>query len=105
MNMEIVRFYRGMCGNQRANTLEEMLTWSDGKLEADHDWIQWAFPSNERSMLNGEAPVLDREEAETFQNDLQLQEKVKQCLIRFLSFLSLKIIEDGEKVVIDWDNE
>lgn len=99
--MQIVEFYRGERGNQCGHKLDEMLTWSNGALEMDHDYVQWMFPSNERSMLNGEAPTLTKEESKIFEADPALQEKVKQSLVRFLDFLHFKLSRDDEAVLIE----
>jgi hypothetical protein len=98
--MEIVRFYKGMCGNNVADTLEDVWTWSHGKLEMDHDWIQWAFPSNEPSKMNSAAPTLSRTQAEVFKQDAELQQKVKKSFLVFLDFLGLKMVRDDEVVEI-----
>lgn len=99
--MEIVKFYRGERGNQNGHKLEEILNWTDGALEMDHDWVQWVFPSNERSMLNGEAPTMTKQEAQIFETDPELREKVKQSFVRFLDFLQFQLVEDGDKVLIE----
>jgi hypothetical protein len=103
--MKIVEFYRGERANNAGHTLEEILTWSNGALEMDHDWVQWVFGSNERSMLNGEAPTLTKEESDIFKSDPELQEKVKQSFIRILRFLDFKLSKDGEEILIEPKDE
>jgi hypothetical protein len=100
-DMDIVRFYKGMCGNNVANTLEEVWTWDHGKLEMDHDWVQWAFPSNEPSKMNSAAPTLTREESEVFLSDPELQKRVKKSFLVFLDFLGLKLTRDDEVITIE----
>lgn len=97
--MKVLEFYRGG-GNTNGHTLEEILKWSDGALEMDHDWVQFVFGSNEPSKLNGDAPTLTKEESDIFKADPELQEKVKQAFLRFLKFLHFKLESDGEKPVI-----
>lgn len=92
--MKIVEFYRGERGNQNGHMLDEILTWSNGALDMDHDWVQWAFPSNEASMLNGEAPVMTKAESELFENDPSLQGKMEQSFLRFLSYLGFKMAQE-----------
>ena len=99
--MQIVEFYRGTRGNQNNAKLEDILKWSNGALEMDHDYVQWMFPSNEVSMMNAHAPVMSKEESEIFQNDPELKEKAKQSFVRFLNFLQLKLVQDDELVVIE----
>jgi len=96
----IVDFYRGERGNCNGHRLDDILTWNNGQLEMDHDYIQWIFPSNEPSMMNGDAPVMTREDCQVFQSDPELQEKVKQAFVRFLSFLEFKLVEDEPNSVL-----
>lgn len=104
--MKIVEFYRGERGNQNGHMLEDIVTnWTDGMLEMDHDYVQWLFPSNERSMLNGEAPTLTREESKVFEADPELREKVKQSFVRFLNFLGFKLSRDDDVVLIEPKDE
>lgn len=97
--MQIVDFYRGERGNNVGHTLADMMTWTNGQLEMDHDWVQWVFASNERSMMNGEAPVLTKDESKIFESDPELQDKVKQSFIRMLTFLDFKLTKDDESGV------
>lgn len=89
--MRIVSFYREEIPNQNGAFLKDIMKFSHGAMEMDHDYVQWLFPSNERSMLNGEAPTLTKEESEVFQNDPVLKEKVRQAFYKFLDFLALHI--------------
>lgn len=100
--MKIVEFYRGERGNQNGHMLDEILTWSNGALDMDHDWVQWVFASNEASMLNGEAPVMTKAESELFENDPSLQDKMEQSFLRFLSYLGFEVvIKDAVKPHIE----
>lgn len=103
--MQVVEFYRGERGNQNGDKLEDILKWTNGQLEMDHDYVQWMFPSNEMSMLNGEAPTLAKHESDIFKADPALQAKVKESLVRFLEFLDFKLTEDGETVKVDPKDE
>jgi hypothetical protein len=92
--MKIVEFYRGERGNTNGDTLDEIMSWTDGQLEMDHDWIQWALPSNERSMLNGDAPTMTKDECRAFNEDVELQEKARKTFERFLDFLGFRLTSD-----------
>lgn len=92
--MQIVEFYRGDRGNHVGYTLENILSWSNGAWELDHDYIQWVLPSNEASMLNSEAPVMTPVEHELFKADPALSARVQDTFFKFLDFLGLKF-EDG----------
>lgn len=89
----IVDFYRDEIGNTNGNRRLEILGWSDGALEMDHDYIQWLFPSNEASNFNCDAPTLTQEEAAIFQADPELQEKVRESFVRILKFFEFELSE------------
>lgn len=99
--MEIIKFYRGERGNQNGDMLEDILKKSNYWLEIDHDYVQWLFPSIERSQMNYDAPTMTIEEVSAFEEDEDLQQKVKQSFIRFLNFLELKLTQDNDEVVIE----
>lgn len=100
MDTPIVDFYCGERGNQNGTKLDEMMNYTLGQMEMDHDYIQWMFPSNERSRMNGDAPTLSKVEANWFQDTPDLQEKVKLSLIKFLDFLGLELKEENDQVLI-----
>ncbi len=93
---KIIDFYSGLCGNQNGDTLEDMLKWHDGRLEMDHDYVQWMFPSNEPSSLNGESPTMTLD-----QSSPELQGRVKHSFVRFLAFLGFKLSRDDEIIEIE----
>lgn len=94
MYMQIIEFYREERGNNNGDTLEEILNWPDGALEVDHDYIQWLFPSNEQSQLNGDAPTLTKEESNIFFAESDLSNKVQKSFHRFLRFLGMHLVND-----------
>ncbi|KAF3182382.1 hypothetical protein TWF106_004951 [Orbilia oligospora] len=81
----VLRFYKG--DNIQGRTLEEILEWSDSKLEYTHDFIQMLFPIPERSnfMLHP-AATLDEQTIEAFRNDPELQASMRMALARMLRF-------------------
>ncbi|KAK6507348.1 hypothetical protein TWF481_005785 [Arthrobotrys musiformis] len=81
----VLRFYEG--DNIQGRTLEEILEWSDTKLEYTHDFIQILFPIPERSnfMLHP-AATLDEQTMEAFRNRPELQASMRRALARMLQF-------------------
>lgn len=102
----LIDFYRDEIGNTNGNTRQEILGWSDGALEMDHDYIQWLFPSNEPSNFNCDAPTLTQEEATIFQADPELREKVKESFVRILKFFEFELSEedyqDEHSIIPGW---
>lgn len=94
--MKIVKFYRGEIKNSDNWSLEEMWKFSLGELEMDHSYIQYMFPSNEPSMMNGDSPTMTKEESHIFKNDPELQEKVKKSFLVILNFFGFELVsQDG----------
>lgn len=100
--MKIVEFYRGERANVMGNKLEDIMMFTHGQLEMDHDYVQWLFPSNEPSMLNGDAPCLTKQEAEIFLGDPILQSRIFNSFEKMLGFLGFSVCEDYlGNIVID----
>ena len=99
--MKCVQFYKGEIPNKKNCWLYQMIKWSNFTLEADHDYIQWMFPSNEPSQMVADSPVLTKEESEIFQSDISLQEKVKTSFRRFLNFLDFELVNEEIKPMKD----
>lgn len=69
-----------------------------------HSWVQFVFPTNEPSGFNYDAPVLTKEDSETFIKSAELKDKVKTSLCRMLRFFELEIVEDGDTIEIEPTN-
>ncbi|RVD89989.1 uncharacterized protein DFL_000972 [Arthrobotrys flagrans] len=81
----VLRFYEG--DNIQGRTLEEILEWSDSKLEYTHDFIQILFPIPERSNFTlHPAATLDERTMEAFRNKPELQASMRRALARMLRF-------------------
>jgi hypothetical protein len=85
----VVAFYSGGVDNRR-RTLEELWSWSDDRLEAVHDYIQWMFPTVQPSGVNPFAPQVTRQTIEAFESDPLLRDRLRRSLDRMLSFYGLR---------------
>ncbi len=72
--------------NGRGVSVETIVAADDGWLEDRHDWVQWAFPNQEPSMFNDEAPVWDDDEAHALPP--RAVENLRRLLARYEDFLS-----------------
>ena len=84
---ELQKFYRDEA-NASGYTWSLVMAWDDGELEAVHDFIQWLFPTDERSRFNPDAPVLDAEDMKVFRDSF-FQERLRQAAKRFRLFYKL----------------
>ena len=94
---KLIAFYRGEGTDARGRTLAEVGAFSDGRMEAVHDFIQWLFPLRESSRFNPDAPLLTDADVAAFRAEPALREALRASLVRFLAFLGLAI--EGERVV------
>lgn len=91
--MKVIGFYNGHIPNSQGHFFEEIMGWSHGFMEADHDWVQWVFPTNEPSQFSWEAPLLSRKESELFSVDIYLQKKAIRAFEKMLGFLGLSLVD------------
>lgn len=84
----IVRFYDYdiQAKDALGRTQEEILSWSDIRLERSHNYIQMLFPLPEGSPYNFEAPIVDREVMLAFRSRSELRNRLRQSFERMLEF-------------------
>ena len=94
---KITEFYTGGREPHHQHTLAEMWEKDDDFWEYSHSHIQWAFPLNELSNFNPDAPLLTEEDIAVFKSDPKIQLNFLMSFCRFLNFLGLDYQE--KKVV------
>jgi hypothetical protein len=94
---QLIDFYRGEGTDAEGRRLDDILAWSNGRLEAVHDFIQWLFPLPEPSRFNADAPLLTPEDIAAFRQDPALRANLRRSFERILLFLGLQE-QDGEVV-------
>jgi hypothetical protein len=95
----IIAFYDGTEPDHRGRYLHEIQQWTDGQLEAVHDYIQWVFPLPERSGFNVAAPVLTRESIREFSARPDLQEKLRVSFLRMMNFYGFEA-RSGQQITV-----
>jgi len=71
--------------------LADILAQDDYWLEASHDYIQWLFPTKEKSRVTPGAPTITSEIEREFKKDSILQDHLKASFARILHFYGLEI--------------
>ncbi len=87
----ILEFYNGEGVDHRGRYLEDIVEWSDERLEYTHDYIQWLFPLTEGSAVNPDAPILDADTIAEFRARTNLGENLRRSFVRMLRFYGLKL--------------
>ena len=93
-----VSFYSGG-PDDAGRTLAEIVAWDNDRLEAVHDYIQWVFPTRQRSGVNPSAPLITDATVGAFEQDTALRDRLRQSLDRMLVFYGLAW--SGDRIVID----
>ena len=88
----IVSFYSGGT-DDRGRTLDAILAWSDDRLEAVHDYIQWVFPTRAPSGVNPFAPLVTADTTAGFESP-DLRARLRRSLDRMLAFYGLRRTTD-----------
>ena len=91
MASPLIAFYSGAAPDHRGRFLRDIQQWSDERLEAVHDYIQWLFPLPEPSPVNPLAPLLDRPAIEAFHAQPELRRSLGVSLARMLRFYGLEL--------------
>jgi hypothetical protein len=87
---ELLAFYGDEEGRTASGyTLEQVLGWDDEDWELQHDFIQWLFATNEPSMYNPDAPVLDAATIARFRADPLLRHRLRRAFDRWLAFCGI----------------
>ena len=84
----IVRFYDPAIQAKDAlgRTHEQILSWSNDKLEHSHNYIQMLFPLPEGSPFNWSAPIIDYETMKAFRARSELRQGLRESFERMLTF-------------------
>lgn len=97
--MDFVAFYLGKAPDHMGRTLEDILRWSDHKLEASHNFIQVLFPLLESSHHVPNAPVLDEAALAEFQNSAAIKKNLLRSLQLMLRFYGFRLAADKIEIV------
>jgi hypothetical protein len=78
-----------LLGNKNVSdkNLEWVLLATPRKLSEEHDWVQWAFPTDEPSRFNPFAPVLTKDEVVEISGDYEAMGNYLQLVDKFLDYL------------------
>ncbi len=97
----LLDFYRHAGPDTEGRSLHEIRAWNNARLEGVHDYIQWLFPTRQRSAFNASAPSVGAAEIATFQQDAKLRAELVASLRQMLAFYGFDYREnDAGKPVI-----
>jgi hypothetical protein len=85
-NLPLHGFLAGFGRDARGRSASDVLAFSDERLEAVHDYIQWLFPLPTRSAAQPDAPILSAAEIEAIRADAFALATVRRAADRMLQF-------------------
>jgi opioid growth factor receptor-like protein len=91
--MNFADFYLEKAPDHLGRKLEDILCWSDDKLEVRHDFIQILFPLTEPSAHIPSAPVLDAATLAEFQKNPTIQQNLLRSFQLMLRFYGFQLID------------
>ena len=103
----LIPFYLGEATDSEGRWLRDLRAWNAGRLESVHDYIQWLFPTRQRSQFNASAPTLDAATIQAFRSDDRLRAALLDSLGQMLAFYGFRARdEDGRPIIepaANWD--
>ena len=96
----ILDYYRGEGTDQSNRTLRDVWNFSFQKLEQVHDYIQWLFPTSQRSVFNDNAPVLTLFDKMEFSNIFVYRKHLNRSLDVMLKFYGLERHHTNGRIVV-----
>ena len=85
----LINFYEEAGTDQSGRTFNGIILLNDESLEKSHDFIQWLFPTTQKSAFNKQTPVINDEVVERFNTDKFLIHNFRRAVQRIRSFLDL----------------
>lgn len=82
----LITFLSGSGKDSNKRTLEDVLSFSDTKLENEHDYIQWLFPLREQSGAIWDAPTLSNVDITYASKNTSVQDNFSKGLERITAF-------------------
>jgi len=89
MSQQLVDFFINDGTDHNNRTLDIILSYSDGKLEATHDCIQWMFPLHEKSFHSVTSQVLDENDINQLQKSSIAKNNMLKTFDRICKFFGV----------------
>jgi len=100
---KLILFYLGSHPDHQGRYLAEILEQNDHWLEASHDYIQWIFPTTEKSRVKPGAPTITKEIQSEFHKDELLRNHLKASYFRMLEFYGLESMNNSIRKSDNWE--
>jgi len=85
---DVLNFLEQTSGDHRKRMIIDIWAWHDDEWENEHDFIQWLFPLNEKSMSVPNAPVIREPEVSWIKDSTLAQDSLRRSTERYKEFLA-----------------
>ena len=85
---DVLNFLEEKSGDHQKRMISEIWGWPDDAWECEHDFIQWLFPLNEKSMSVPNAPVIREPEISWIRESETAQIALRRSADRYKIFLA-----------------
>lgn len=96
----LLDYYRGLGTDQSNRTIRDVWNFSFEKLEHVHDYIQWLFPTSQRSVFNANAPVLTLFDRIEFSKRIIYRKHLNRSLDVMLTFYGLERYSLNGEIIV-----
>ena len=94
----VLAFFENKATSLQVTTAEDVLKFNSTQLEEDHRFIQWAFPTDQRSRYAPDAPVLNGNEVVSLRRNAAVASGLKAVFDKMLAFYGLN--NEGETLCV-----
>lgn len=98
-NDPLFHFFLGDGKDNQRRGLEEILQWDNARKEKVHDYIQWLFPTYQRSQFNRDAPELTPELVSAMKQNPQVKQNMRRAFELMLHFYGLHYDASAQTVI------
>ncbi len=88
---KVIMFLENRGGCDYGRRLGDIWRWDHERLEKNHTYIQWLFPTDIQSAIVPNAPVLSKEEIEAINKPCAAQANIRMSFRVYLCFLGLEL--------------
>lgn len=103
--IDLLKFYKNEAKNNRGVALEDIWSYSDVQLERKHNYVQWLFPTDDKSSFNWSSPVLSREDVEMLRNDEAAMRNFRKSLEIMMKFYGFELSDNSVVFADDFETK
>lgn len=92
----VINFFLGLELDSNSRTISDILSFNEQEIENTHDFIQYIFPTIEKSNYNPNAPLISENLKRLFSENVVAQENFCKTCRLFLHFCGFKCLKSNE---------